>query len=492
MPALKNISRPTMLPAAKGNRRAMFPENYVGPLWHDYADALVYMLSVLFAVAMVSWNMARRERFALRVCLSELVIAAFIVGVTYPIRLATESGTMSEYLIWFQTIKFFIVFVLSGVAVKVCFDCDWWAALFCATAGYCVQHIAARIIAIIQDIPMQGADWGLKLLVSVGLDVVIYLLFYIFIFRKLPKNFVVRITERWQVLLAACVVSISIFYNSFGISFAYTFTYMLIENGQDPAYGYYTLVFVYVMSLIIAVLALALEFGNARNKQLSRERDFLKQLLAEKRAQYENEKQTIELINIKVHDIKHQLASIRSGGEGGKVYDKQLSELDSAVNIYDTSLESGSAALDVVMRQKSLVCRNNGIRLTCMISGKKLAFIPEHEQYSLFCNAIDNAIDGVSALPEEKRVISLTEYTQGGNLVIRAENFFSGKINFSNDLPSTTKSGEGHGYGMKSMRMIVENHGGRLIARTEHETFIVEMVFPLSVVNAKSSDVAKV
>ena len=375
-------------------------------LYRDYIDALVYLFSVLVAVSMVSWRITRRRHFALRAVLCAVFMVGFICGVTYPIQLATISGRFIDYQIWFHTLKFFAVFVFSGVAVKVCCDCDWWAALFCASAGYCMQHINARVNSLIQDLALADTAWGFKLVVSIAVNVVIYVIFYFWFIRNSPKNVIVRVNERWQVVLAVCVVGISVCYNSFGVSYAYQVITYCQQNGIESFLGYEILIFNYVMSLIIAVLILALEFGNYRNKELSIERDLLKQLLAEKRAQYESEKHNIELINIKCHDIKHQLKALK-----GVVYDEQLSELSRAVSIYDNSIKTGSDALDVVLRQKMLYCSKNDIRLTCMVDGKKLAFMPEHEQYSLFCNLVDNAIDGVRELPEEKRVVSLTEST---------------------------------------------------------------------------------
>lgn len=459
--------------------------DYADPslFYRDYVDAIVYLFSVLIAVGMVSWRIARREHFKLRIIVCAAFMVAFICGVTYPIQLVTLDGNLVDYQIWFHTLKFFAVFIFSGIAVKVCFDCDWWAALFCATAGYCMQHINARINSLIQDVPLSDSDWAVKLVVSILVIAVVYLLFYIFILRYSPKIVVVRVTERWQVVLAVCVVGVSVCYNSFGVSYAYQVVTYFQQNGIDSFLGYDILIFNYVMSLIIAVLILALEFGNYRNKELSLERDLLKQMLAEKKAQYESEKHNIELINIKCHDIKHQLNSLK-----GVVYDEQLSELSRAVSIYDNSIKTGSDALDVVLRQKSLYCDRNNIRLTCMVDGAKLSFIPEHEQYSLFCNVIDNAIDGVAGLPEDKRVISITECIGKDKYIIRAENYYEGKRNFSGDLPSTTKHGEGHGYGMKSMRMIVENNGGALVARAYDDIFVTEFIFDLSKLNKNVSN----
>ena len=167
-------------------------------LYRDYIDAVVYLFSVLVAVSMVSWRIARRRRFTLRVVICTSFMVAFICGVTYPIQLATISGRFIDYQIWFHTLKFFAVFVFSGVAVKVCCDCDWWAALFCASAGYCMQHINARVNSLIQDLALADTAWGFKLVVSIAVNVVIYVIFYFWFIRNSPKNVIVRVNERWR------------------------------------------------------------------------------------------------------------------------------------------------------------------------------------------------------------------------------------------------------------------------------------------------------
>ncbi len=465
--------------------------------YKDYISSILYTVTVLVAVAIVAWRMPRRTHFGLRCTLCSLAMFVYISLATFIIGI-TQDNEMYDALIWFHSVKFFIAFILSGICVHICVDCDWWVTLHCATAGYCIQHISARLDTIVQDTAFQGAEWIYSELISLAIAAVVFIVVYRIALRKAPKGLCPIIAKKPQLLLALCMVAVCVFYNSFGISYAET----LIYSGMAEEYvyiGHSMLAFVCITSALIALLTLMLDFSCCSSEMLVQERNTLQQLLEEKRIQYESEKENIEQINIKCHDIKHQIASMNQtvsmnaavqSGASGAILETQLNELSENISIYDTSLETGNSALDVVMWQKILLCRNTDIRLTCMLDGRKLSFMPEHEVYTLFCNALDNAIEGVSSLPEDKRVISVSERIEKGMYIVRVENYFSGTINVKDgkgSMPVTSKKGSGHGLGMKSMKMIVESHGGQMKYAVHDELFVLEMSFPESVICISSS-----
>ncbi len=58
--------------------------------------------------------------------------------------------------------------------------------------------------------------------------------------------------------------------------------------------------------------------------------------------------------------------------------------------------------------EKFMQCENKKIRLDCMIDGELLSFMKKSDVYSLFGNAIDNAIEAVDKInDEEKRCINI-------------------------------------------------------------------------------------
>ncbi len=156
-----------------------------------------------------------------------------------------------------------------------------------------------------------------------------------------------------------------------------------------------------------------------------------------------------------------------------------MDKITEAVEIYDASFKTGNDALDVVLTEKSLICREKKIRLTCMLDGSALAAFKPSDIYSLFGNAIDNAIEGVEGLEAEKRIISISEERREKLTCITIENFYSGNIEIRDSLPVTHKDTDYHGFGTKSIRMIAEQYDGEIRITVDGDIFALNIFLPL-------------
>ena len=191
------------------------------------------------------------------------------------------------------------------------------------------------------------------------------------------------------------------------------------------------------------------------------------------------DKENMELINIKCHDIRHQIHTMLGDGNIDR---SELEKINEAVSIYDTLVHTVNEALDVLLTEKSLICKNKDITLTCMADCRDLAFIRDSDLYALFGNIMDNAIDAVSAFAEkEKRCIGLNIHTVASFVTVTVKNYYKGELKYGqDDLPLTTKGNtDYHGYGLKSIRLIVEKYGGELSLVAEGGIFKVNILFPL-------------
>ena len=101
---------------------------------------------------------------------------------------------------------------------------------------------------------------------------------------------------------------------------------------------------------------------------------------------------------------------------------EELDELKKAVDIYGSTVKTGNETLDVLLAERSIVCKGRGIQLDYIADGAKLDFLKPGEVYSLFGNALDNAIEAVTPLEPDRRYIGLQVRAERGMLVIRMEN----------------------------------------------------------------------
>ena len=56
-------------------------------------------------------------------------------------------------------------------------------------------------------------------------------------------------------------------------------------------------------------------------------------------------------------------------------------------------MRTGNEILDTILTEKSLICENSGIHINCVADGSLLAFMNPVDLYTLFGNALDNAIE---------------------------------------------------------------------------------------------------
>ena len=202
-----------------------------------------------------------------------------------------------------------------------------------------------------------------------------------------------------------------------------------------------------------------------------------KEAIRQSQLQYEIQKDNIELINIKCHDLKHQIGKYaRQGG----LDEKTVSEMKDAINIYDSSVKTGNEVLNIVLTEKSLVCNKNKINLSCMVDASGLTEFSEGDLYALFGNILDNAIEAVSQISDvERRCIGLHVQSFPGFVSIMTDNYYEGKINFKNGLPITLKENKlDHGFGLKSIRLITEKYDGEMHITTEDNVFRLTLLFP--------------
>ncbi len=228
-----------------------------------------------------------------------------------------------------------------------------------------------------------------------------------------------------------------------------------------------------VFSAVCCVIVFLLAAKTVVARELSREVEYLRYAIRQSELQYRISKDTIDLINVKCHDIRYKLGMIAAQGGHG------LEDLKKNISIYDSRIETGSPLLNVLFTEKSLFCEQNSINISCMIDGAKLSFIEEGDLYCLFGNLLDNALEAVKDIAEpERRVIDLVVKAKDGLLLVQEENYFDGTLEFEDGLPLTTKGDRGyHGFGMRSLRLLARKYGGELSAFVKGDVFHLNIIF---------------
>lgn len=233
-------------------------------------------------------------------------------------------------------------------------------------------------------------------------------------------------------------------------------------------------------SIVVCALALSVQFGLFHSNRLQRENETIRLLLQSEQKQHALQAENVELISRKCHDLKQQIAAVRQMTRAPE-QEQELIRVEEAISFYDSILKTGNDALDAILGEKRLICEKEQIRLNYMGDGSVLDFLREVDVYSLMGNALDNAIESVRAESDvEKRFIQIEVKQTAGMAVIHTENYCDRQLQFADGLPETTKGDrQYHGYGMKSIRYLVNEYSGMLSVDQKDRRFVMNIIIPL-------------
>lgn len=217
-----------------------------------------------------------------------------------------------------------------------------------------------------------------------------------------------------------------------------------------------------------------------REMQIKYELDAMQNILQNQYIQYRQSKESIDLINRKYHDLKHQIALLRVEQDSVKRMEF-IDAMESEIKSYDVQNKTGNPVVDTVLTGKSMTCQKHGIELTSVVDGTLLNFMHVVDICTILGNALDNAIEcEVQIEDPDKRLIHTAVIHKGSFVVLRFENYFEGTLDFNGKLPKTTKANsEYHGYGLKSIKYTAGKYGGYITVQQNGNWFELNVMLPL-------------
>ncbi len=352
----------------------------------------------------------------------------------------------------------FIIFLVSLGLCAFCVDNKFSDVLFCCIGAQLLQNLAHNIEQLFY-LPfaanINNVGW---FFISLAAMLAVYACGYALIVRKLITR--EKISLNIGGIFAIAIVS---------AVFCYLMQFLMISYDLQNLW-------VTVPPLILCdVLALAVQFGLVIYKNRTEENIRLESVLAGESKLYDTYKQSVNIINMKAHDLKHFIAGLNPADLDAD----SLDEIRSAVEKYEVTANTGNKALDVVLTEKTYLCHKYNIDIIAMVDGAQLDFMHKADIVSLFGNALDNAIEHEKTVEDGKRCILLKVYRRAELVCIHIENYCDKVYDVADGLPQTTKSDKAHhGFGLKSMRFIVQKYGGNITVAAHDNLFTVDIVLP--------------
>ncbi len=445
-------------------------------MYYDSSSALfwyklIFMIELFLAEFIFTWRLKKKKLYWVRI----LIVGLLCCGIAVAVPILQYSALYSSLL-------FFGLYFLSTLLLKfVCYDESWVNVFFCTIAAYATQHIAFETYNFIiiatglnNGLPveaygdrMQSTYDALVNFIHYESYLIVYWICYLVFGQRIRKGENMRLISIHLLFLSIGMILVSVVINAIVTYYSYS------HPNQ-----FYSMI-VCLLIIFCCIFVLTAQFNLLAKKKAKEELSVVQKLWQSEEKQYNILKENIDYINIKCHDLKHQ---IRHFGDKCSLPESSVSEMMQKVSVYETAVKTGNEALDILLMEKSLTCLNKEIRLTTMADGNAISFMEETEIYSLLGNALDNAIESLESIEDkEKKVIGIIIKNVGDFASIHLYNYCPKKPKFKDGLPLTTKDNRkhDHGYGMKSMRLIAEKYGGTLTTGFENETFNLDILLPI-------------
>jgi hypothetical protein len=419
-----------------------------------------FIIPLFIAASAFMLKIEKRDHFYLRL----------LVGIFGYTGIAILICNYSENLIigtWFYT-HFFLIMVLTFLYVWFINKVSIKEAMFFAAAAYTIQNLTDNFICLLYLQLGKTTSLVVQWIIFILPYLFTYTLYY-FVFVKLIEPKYATMIKNW-VFLAILAIVIGIVYV---LSMYSTMGSAIVNGVTDESLS------TRIYAMISCGLSLLLQFNVFSNTSLEVEKKSLEQVLETENENNIRNQQNYELISMKVHDLRHQIRALKERTDSEEIK-ASLDSLEEDARIFNTSVKTGNKALDTVLSDRSLYCANHDITLSCMADGSKLSFIKDSDIFSLFGNAIDNAIDALENEPVDKRNIVINVKASFGFIMIHFDNYCETPVSFVDGLPQTTKDKKDlHGYGTKSIAYIVDKYKGTTVFSHNDGLFNVNIAIPI-------------
>lgn len=253
-------------------------------------------------------------------------------------------------------LTFYLPLFLAGLAlVDLCFEVSEKELIFIGTGAYAIQHMTFNLVQLTYYIPVLGDALRESVLWN---NVLPYMVMPVLVYLSLIRNFrekgELKEKDGKMILLALATIFVTI-----------VVSLNARRAGGTPSQE---LVY-YIYGAVCCILALVILMYIPKENRLYRERQMLEQIIQVMGEQQQISKESVEIINRKCHDIKHQLKALMEI-EDKEQRRKYTEEIRQAVSIYDAVYQTGNAALDFVLREKALRCQEYEIKFSCLTDGE--------------------------------------------------------------------------------------------------------------------------
>lgn len=254
-------------------------------------------------------------------------------------------------------------------------------------------------------------------------------------------------------------------------------TFAVCSNENTSEIGRVILGIVSIIILSFTFLNFALIKSFANNHEMEKSNLLLEREKETYKTEFENSENFIKEISLIKHNISNQVLCIDEL-INNKNYDEAQEMCRKITNVFASTTpiyKTGNIYLDSILNVFYKKAKNKDIDIS-IICSNNLDFLPYEDMIILIGNLVDNAIEYLEN--EQCKKLNLKIVSKGSYSIIEISNYISRSVLQTNpSLATSKKDTKNHGYGISTVKRIVNKYSGDILFYEKDNYFIVKVMF---------------
>lgn len=261
------------------------------------------------------------------------------------------------------------------------------------------------------------------------------------------------------------------------ISMVVTINMLLVVDSNNYKFILINMVLIFIICIILIYIfnkIVNVMTENARQKILIKQNEYYeKQIEADRN--YINHTRKIK------HDMKNHMYAIKNMAKNNMSKDiiTYTNDILGKIEGEKVYINTGNYLIDGILNVKFEEIKNQGIDFKYDVKMPEGIKLPEFEVITILGNLLDNAIEGVGSIKDNRYIEVFISY-KDSNLLIKIVNTFDGLV-IKDNKGFVSRKGEKayHGIGLENVREQVEKNNGYMNIDTGNCMFAVDLFINL-------------
>ena len=261
------------------------------------------------------------------------------------------------------------------------------------------------------------------------------------------------------------------------ISMVITINMLLVVDSNNYKFIFINMVLIFIICIILIYIfnkIVNVMTENARQKFLIKQSEYYEKQIEADRKHINNTRK------IK-HDMKNHMYAIRNMAKNNMSKDiiTYTNDILGKIEGEKVYINTGNYLIDGILNVKFEEIKNQGIDFKYDVKIPEGIKLPEFEVITILGNLLDNAIEGVKSIKDNRYIEVFISY-KDSNLLIKIVNTFDGLVIKDNKgVVSRKKEKAYHGIGLENVREQVEKSNGYMNIDTGNCMFTVDLFINL-------------